>query len=571
MTWLEEDEPKLWEQIPPWVSAFARLFLRFAVIGLVIGVLILVFYGVLAARYDLKKVVQMQERTLLLDREGKELAAIHGSRRRIISREKIPQTLIDALTTREDQDFYRHSGVHFRGIIRAMVRNLADRQVSQGASTITMQLARNTFEIRDLSLHRKLLEAALSFRIEANYSKDEIITAYLNRIYFGAGAYGIEQAAQSYFGKSTPDLTVAEGALLVGIIRAPHDFSPRNDQATALRERDQVLRRMAEERKLSPSQRDEALKAPLYLLPSREKQTDAIRCARRHLNELLDRNDFLSGGLTATSTIDQEIQKRARQGIDELIGSYPDLQGALVAIESSTGAIRAVITARDPQSSQFNRAFDTRRQLGPVFQPFLYAFSAERGRLPIPGQPIQTARQLPEGEIARLAKRFGITGPFTQGDELARGNLQTTPLEMATALTILSNQGKKPNTYLIESLVNASNEPLFKQQANYKVVLDAFAAQTPLDLIKTKTWSALNNPATDLWALHTDEALSIALWLGFDDPINLPEPEQLKNRASALVKALARIATVQSEKKAAEAAAEKAAREFERERQQSSQ
>ena len=165
MTWLEEDEPKLWEQIPPWVSAFARLFLRFALIGLVIGVLILVFYGVLAARYDLKKVVQMQERTLLLDREGKELAAIHGSRRRIISREKIPQTLIDALTTREDQDFYRHSGVHFRGIIRAMVRNLADRQVSQGASTITMQLARNTFEIRDLSLHRKLLEAALAFRM----------------------------------------------------------------------------------------------------------------------------------------------------------------------------------------------------------------------------------------------------------------------------------------------------------------------------------------------------------------------------------------------------------------------
>lgn len=564
MTWQEDDEPKLREQIPPWASAFMVLFLKLSLVGLVLGILVLVAYGVLASRFDLEEVVAMPERTLLLDREGRELAAIHGSRRRLITHEQIPQSLIDALTVREDQAFFRHHGVHFRGVFRAAIRNLTDGQVTQGASTITMQLARNTFEIRDLSLHRKLLEAALSFRIEANYSKDEIITAYLNRIYFGAGAYGIEQAAQSYFGKKTSELTVAEGALLVGIIRAPHDFSPRNDLTAALRERDQVLLRMAEEGKLSPSSRDEALKAPIHLLPPRESQTDAIRCARRHLNELLDRSDFLSGGLTATSTIDRDLQAVARQGIDELIGPHPSLQGALVAIESTTGAIRAVITARDPMSSQFNRAFDTRRQLGPVFQPFLYAFSAERGRLPIPGQPIQTARQLPEGEVERLAQRLGLTGPFSRGDELARGNLQTTPLEIATALTALSNQGKKPHTYLIEELLDAHGNPLFQQQSNYKLVLDSFAAQTPFDLTGQSTWTSLNNPGTDLWCLHSDGDLSVALWLGFDDPASLPDAENLQAGASALVDVLGRLANQQAEEKALEAAAAKAAQEFER-------
>ncbi|MGJ8723512.1 MAG: transglycosylase domain-containing protein [Roseibacillus sp.] len=556
MTWLEEDEPKLWDQIPSWVGALGRIFLRVSLIVVVLLILVGVGYWVTASRYDIKEIKEMPERTLLLDREGNELAAIHGSRRRVIPRDEIPQGLIDALTAREDKEFFKHGGVHFRGVLRAALRNLKDGGITQGASTITMQLARNTYEIRELSLHRKLLEATLSFRIEANYSKDEIVTAYLNRIYFGAGAYGIEQAAQSYFGKKTSQLTTAESALLVGIIRAPHDFSPRNDREAALRERDQVLRQMAADGKLTFQQRDDSLKAPLHLLPPREVQTDAIRCARRHLNELLDQNDFLSGGLTATSSIDRELQKFARNGIDELITPFPALQCALVAIEPTTGAIRAVITARDPESSQFNRAFDTRRQLGPVFQPFLYAFSAERGRLPIPGQPIQTARQMPDGEIARLAKRLGINGPFTEGDELARGNLQTTPLEAATALTVLANQGKKPTTYLIENLLDAHGDSLFQQEPQNKLVLDAFAAQAPLDLTKQKTWSALNNPSNDLWALHTDEHLSVALWLGFDDPGDLPEAELLENGASALISALSRIATSQAKDRALEEAAE---------------
>lgn len=563
MTWQAEDEPGLWEQIPPWVGALWRIFLRVSLVALVLAILVGVGYWVMASRYQMKEVVSMPERTLLLDRTGKELAAIHGSRRRLITRAEIPNHLVKALTTREDKDFFKHGGVHLRGVARATLRNLTDRRVSQGASTITMQLARNTFELRQMSLHRKLLEMAIAFRIEANYSKDEILTAYLNRIYFGSGAFGIEQASQSYFGKKTSALTVPEAALLVGIIRAPHDFSPRNDEEAALRERDEVLRRMADDGQITFEQRDQYLQAPLHLLPLRESQTDAIRCVRRHLNELLDKNDFLSGGLTTTSTIDPEIQKLARDGIDELVAPFPNLQAALVAIEPSSGAIRAVITARDPDSSQFNRAFDTRRQLGPVFQPFLYAFSAERGRLPIPDQPIQTARQLPKGEIERLARRIGLGGPFTSGDELARGNLQATPLEVATALTVLSNEGEKPTTYLVQRLLDSEGAVLFEQKPSAKLVLDSFAAESPFDITKKRTWSALNHPANDLWALHSGEELAVALWLGFDDPADLPSADLLENGASALVSALSRIATVQAEEQAAEEAAQKAALEFE--------
>ncbi len=547
MTWHKDDEPKLWELIPPWVFALGRLSLRLAVIGTICGVLILVTYGVLAANYEMKRVVQMPERTLLLDRDGEEMAAIHGDRRRIIPSDQIPQSLLDALTTREDKDFYRHRGVHFRGILRAALRNLKDRGFTQGASTITMQLARNTYEMRAHSFHRKFLEAAISFRIEVHYSKEEIITAYLNRIYFGAGAYGIEQAAQSYFGKKAAELSVAEGALLVGIIRAPHDFSPHNDLEAALRERDQVLKQMARDGKLSDEERDRALATPVVLQETQSIQTDAIRCTRRHLNELLEKNDFVTGGLTATSTIDRNLQQYAREEMNRLLAPYPNLQGALVAIESSSGAIRAVITARDPNSSQFNRAFDTRRQLGPVFQPFLYAFSAERGRLPIPGHPLQTARQLSSSDIQRLAKRLGLTGPFAEGDDLARGFLQATTLEVATALSVLSNKGKKANTYLITELLDSDNKSLFQQILHYNLVLDAYAATTPVELTSQETWSAINQPGNDLWTLHTSPHLAIALWIGFDNPAKIPDQNQLTKGTTHLVNGLVQLARQKAE------------------------
>jgi penicillin-binding protein 1A len=547
MTWLDDDEPRLIDQIPPWVRASGRLALRFALIALFLVAMTAVFYWITASRYDLSKVKSMPERTLLLDRSGRELAALHGERRRKITYQDIPPHLIRALMTREDKQFREHGGVHLRGVARAAFRNLLAGEMSQGASTLTMQLARNTFELRADSLHRKFLETALAFRIEGQFSKNEILTAYLNRIYFGSGAYGIGQAARTYFGKEVEDLTVPEAALLVGIIRAPHDFSPYNDREAALRERNDVLANMVTDGYLSQQQSADYQKATLHLMPERSSQTDAIRCARRHLNELLDHSDFATGGLTATSTIDSLLQKAAREGLEQILESHPGLQAGLVAIDPKTGAMRATITARDPKSSQFNRAFDIHRQLGPVFQPFLYAFSAERGRLPIPEQPIQTARQLPDGEVARLAKRLGFHGPFTSGDELARGNLQATPLEVATALIPLATGGETATTFLISKLVDSEGKILFEHQIDRRPVLDSLAAEAPLDITGQSTWAALNNPGTDLWTLHASPDLTAALWLGHDDPKTLTKTSTLAQQTQAFLQTLARIARNESE------------------------
>lgn len=541
MIWQVDDDPRLIDQVPPWIRAAGRISLRLAIIALVLFVMVLVYYWMQASRFNLSEINALPERTLLLDRDGQELGAIHGVRRRVITYEDLPTHLTKALQVREDRQFRNHGGVHLRGVFRAALRNLKDGKMTQGASTLTMQLARNTYELRANSLNRKFLEAALAFRIEANFSKEEIITAYLNRIYFGAGAYGIEQASRSYFGKPTAELSLPEAALLVGIIRAPHDFSPRNDPAAALRERDSVLTNLREDGYLTPEELARYQAEPLTLSVLSESQTDAIRCVRRHLNELLDRNDFATGGLTVTSTISTQLQLATRQGLDGILRQYPGLQAGLVAIDPATGAIRVTITARDPDSSQFNRAFDTRRQLGPVFQPFLYAFSAERGHLPIPGQPIQTARQLPAGEVVRLSERLGLQGPFTTGDELARGNLQATPLEMATALMPLANEGTSPATFLVSKLTDSQNRLLFEQKITPRAVLDSFAAKTPFEMTREQTWASLNNPGTDLWGLHTSRDLTIALWIGYDEPAAIPESEALANQVKAFLASVARI------------------------------
>jgi membrane peptidoglycan carboxypeptidase len=178
----------------------------------------------LAMRFDLDEVAKLPAGTTFYDRNGVEIAAPGGSGRKLVKREDIPDFLVKSLRAREDARFFEHHGVDLRGLARATVRNIKDRDFTQGASTLSMQLARNSFDMREKSLHRKFLEIALTLRIESRYTKDEILTHYLNRIYFGSGAYGIEQAARTYFGKTTRDLSDGECALIVGIIRGPHIF-----------------------------------------------------------------------------------------------------------------------------------------------------------------------------------------------------------------------------------------------------------------------------------------------------------------------------------------------------------
>ena len=205
--------------MPAWLHTPVRWTLWISLLCLIIVAGIAFSYFCMAMRFDLDEVARLPASNRVLDRNGKEIAASTGESRRLITRADLPDFLVKSLQAREDARFFEHSGVDVRGLIRATFRNVKDWDFTQGASTLSMQLARNTYDIRAKSLHRKFLEIALTLRIESRYTKDEILTGYLNRIYFGSGCHGIEEASRTYFGRSVRDLNEGECAMIVGIIR----------------------------------------------------------------------------------------------------------------------------------------------------------------------------------------------------------------------------------------------------------------------------------------------------------------------------------------------------------------
>ncbi|HZJ17306.1 MAG TPA: biosynthetic peptidoglycan transglycosylase, partial [Chthoniobacteraceae bacterium] len=201
-------------------------------------------YAFWASTFNIEDVQHMRERSTVFDMDGKIYSRLAGENRIVVPATKIAKTFQEALLAREDARFYKHRGLDPIGIVRALTRNVTRGSASEGASTITQQLARNSFPLGGKTLHRKLLEAFVALRIEQKYSKDEILEFYMNRIYFGPGGYGIETAALSYFGKHADALTLGESAMIAGIIRAPSFFSPFTNLPGAAKQRDQVLARM---------------------------------------------------------------------------------------------------------------------------------------------------------------------------------------------------------------------------------------------------------------------------------------------------------------------------------------
>ena len=252
--------------------------------------------------------------------------------------------------------------------MRATIRNLKDRDFTQGASTLSMQLARNCFKMRQKSLHRKFLEIALTLRLESRYSKDEILTHYLNRIYFGAGADGIEQAARTYFGKTTHDLSEGECAMIVGIIRGPHIFSPFRNLDAAVEQRNQTLNRLIAMKLIDEARRDRILAEPIRLVKEDQRETQtsyALQAVRRELDRVMETDEIQLGGLHVYTTIDA--------------GTEPDyIQYAAVTTDIKTGATLALIGGRNYSDSRFDRTRSS-RDLGSAFEPFVAAAAAELG------------------------------------------------------------------------------------------------------------------------------------------------------------------------------------------------
>ncbi|MEK7951899.1 transglycosylase domain-containing protein [Luteolibacter soli] len=540
--------------MPGWLRTSMKWLLWTGVIGGTLGLMVALFYFSKASRFDLAEVAKMPAHTAIYDRNGKEMGSGGPNSRRLITRADIPNFLVNALRAREDARFFEHSGVDVRGLARAAVENVKRGGMAQGASTLSMQLARNTFEIREKSINRKLLEIALTLRLESRYSKDEILANYLNRIYFGAGCHGIEQAARTYFGKQTSQLNEAESAMLVGIIRGPHIFSPFRNLDAAREQQSQTLARMKAMGLINDADVARVKAMPIKLVPQEQRGAErsyALEAIQKELQTILDDVDIRDGGLTVRSTLDAGWQTRLETDLSESLrnieqskgweypthekhqqGAEPQyLQCAAVTLETKTGAILALVGGRDYLDSRYDRTIGARRDLGSAFSPWVAAAAAERGRLVLPGKPVQTGRQIGPKETIRIAKRCGITGPFLETEDLFRGSAAATPLELATGLATLGNAGQRPKPYLIQSITAPDGKVLYTAAPSTTPAIGKQAAKEAADLLDKESGTRVQAGATgsgrDAWLARLGPKGSTAIWVGFDDPQRIAPAKQL--------------------------------------------
>src|SRR5437773_4249082 len=376
------------------------------------GVVIFLFYGAWAQTFDMKKVGEMPERNTVYDVDGKIYSRLAGANRLKVSLSEVSPLFIEAVLTREDARFYEHKGIDWRGILRALAHDVLSGSAREGASSITQQLARNSLPLGGRTLSRKLLEAMVAFRIEHQFTKQQILELYVNRIYFGTGCYGVETASQLYFGKSASKLNLSEAALLAGLIRSPNRFSPLRNPEGAAMQRNAVLDRMVALKRISPAQAEEAKRTKIAAHPKRLpfiQENYAMDAVQRDLNQLLTQDQIDNGGLSIYTTLDPTVQNSAQEALEKQLtkiehqsnfhhpfkadykppengegdSAMPYLEGAVVVIDNASGGIRALVGGRDYAQSKFNRALaPANRQVGSAFKPFVYTTAFSHGLLP---------------------------------------------------------------------------------------------------------------------------------------------------------------------------------------------
>ncbi len=538
---------KLPDWTPGWLRVLLKIGFRLTLIGTILFTLVALFYYYLASQYDLDEVAKVTEPNLVLAQDETELAAIGADSRRLIEYTELPPHLIEALLTREDDRFRSHIGIDFIGLGRATLKNITTMSYQEGASTISMQLTKNTYDNKSKSIHRKLLEIAITLRLEAKYDKDEILTHYLNRIYFGSGCHGIEEASNTYFGVTTSQLTLGQSALLVGIIRGPHIFSPFNNLENAILQRDEVLDRMCITGKLSTQQRDDAKNAPLNLVEKTKQKSSttssnyAITSIRRHQQQIIDTSEIAEGGLRIHSTINKKLTSTITSDIKKLTSNINEnnptpLQVAVVLLENKTGAIRSIIGGSDYIKYPYNRALDSKQELGEAFTPFLYLATLDRGKIPLKDKPIITGQKIGTKDLLGYCSRFGITHkPSENPSDLYRGSIYASPLQLANAYSIIQNGGTLAESYFIESITSSTSAPLFTQEHYKKETVSAGAALNCRNMLIKSNKLPTPDKQTILltafaykhaWIIASNNTHTAVIWLGHDLPKTIPNKTQ---------------------------------------------
>lgn len=467
--------------------------------------------------------------TRLYADDGSLFAELFVEKRIPIPLKEMPDQLRKAFVAIEDVRFYEHSGFDLRGIVRAFYKNMVRQGMSEGASTITQQLARNLFLSPKKSMKRKIEEIILAVNIERNYTKDEILSMYLNLIYLGEGAYGVEAASHTYFDKKARDLTLAEAATIAGLTKSPSRSSPFKNRERTLERRNLVLRKMWEAGFINLDQYRAAASSPMVLAevkPPEKKTGFFTEHTKQALEEYLpDREDIYTNGLNVRTTIDLKLTEAGYAAIEKGLKLYKERnpkaealpEVALIAMEVKTGEIKVLIGGRDFATSPYNRATQAKRQPGSSFKPIIYmtalteGFSPDtplldapisfrdasgrnpaapqlqkrvlRGRYDAEGPELSlntaTVRLLEKtgvSNVIALAKALHINGNFVPNLSLALGSAEVSPLDLAGAYATIARGGVYLPPTPINNIVTVQGEEIRHEAKEERVVSPEVAA-----------------------------------------------------------------------------------------------
>ncbi|NNV06354.1 PBP1A family penicillin-binding protein [Geobacillus sp. MMMUD3] len=470
--------------------------------------------------------VAVPQTTLFYADDGSKIGeSDHGQKRYWVRLDDISPHAIEATIAVEDRKFYSHHGFDFKRIAAAVIANVRAMAKVEGASTITQQYARNLFLTHEKTWSRKIQEALYTIRLETNYSKDKILEGYLNTIYYGHGAYGIEAAARYYFGKHASELTLSEAAMLAGIPKGPYYYSPFVNEQRAKARQKIVLLSMAEAGYISRQEAEQAYRAKLVYVRHHEREQpiapyfqDVVKQQLRTKLGLDERTIEL-GGLRVYTTLDPRLQRIAEEQIARIINPNSAIQAALVAMDPRTGEVKALIGGRNYQESPFNRAVQAERQPGSTFKPFLYYAAIEQGFTPstqlrselttftfddgrarytphnyndyYANGPITLAQALAVSDnvfavktlqfigadkLVDTAKTLGITSKLKAVPSLALGTSPVRVIDMVAAYSTIANYGKRNDPVFIKKVVDSAGNVIYEHQPASRQVLDRDAA-----------------------------------------------------------------------------------------------
>jgi penicillin-binding protein 1A len=468
------------------------------------------------------------------------LAELFLEKRTPVPIDQIPADLKSALIVTEDRQFYSHSGIDLKGILRAVAKDIIAGQFVEGASTITQQLAKTLFLSQEKTLTRKIKEAILAIQLERRYTKDEILALYLNQIYFGSGAYGVESAARQFFGKPASQMDLAQCALIAGLPKAPSRYSPLVNPHLAEKRRNLVLSIMRNQGLISDAQHRLATGEPVMSASHGKTAGSApyfVQYIMPALEAAIGPSLLYKGGLTVNTTLSHRLQLAAEQAMETGLSrlkarmasrTKPDIdpQGALVAIDIRTGGILAMVGGRDFSQSEFNRAADARRQPGSAFKPVVYALAITRGftqaslvldaPVVFKGGPnntdwqpenftnryqgemtlrralthsknipaVRLAERLGPSSVVQFAHRLGIDSPLSPNLSIALGAANTTLLELTSAFSVFPGGGLHIQPFGIAEILGRDNAVRWRARPAIRPVMTDTQAAIMVDMLQ---------------------------------------------------------------------------------------